>query len=148
MSWHQLIPQVQMIHLNYLLFQINAEIHGLGFSIYLLADILDYDKCDYVRRNHLMDFEIQGSKLYISVAICYVLKKAWRRWNITHYLRPCSFSKSLQGSDRHLGFRQMWPCEMQASIGFCYLRFQAIHFQWDLLCLKECMTSMTRLNTT
>ena len=58
------------------------------------------------------------------------------------------FPKSLQGSDRHLGFRQMWPCEMQASIGFCYLRFQAIHFQWDLLCLKECMTSMTRLNTT
>ena len=88
-----MIPQVQMIHLNYLLFQIDAEIHGLGFSIYLLADILDYDKCDYVRRNHLMDFEIQGSKLYISVGICYVLKKAWHRWNITHYLRPCFFFK-------------------------------------------------------
>ena len=125
----------------------SARNSKVGFPRWLLADILDYDKCDYVRRNQLMDFEIQGSKLYISVGICYVLKKAWHRWNITHYLRPCSFSKSLQGSDRHLGFGQMWPCEMQASIGFCYLRFQAIHFQWDLLCLKECMTSMTRLNT-
>ena len=41
--------------------------------------ILDLNKYG-VRCKHLMNFENQGNKLTISVEICYVPKKAWRRW--------------------------------------------------------------------
>ena len=37
---------------KYILFQIIEKVQQLGFSIYPLADILVYEKCDYVRHNH------------------------------------------------------------------------------------------------
>ena len=51
-----------------------------------LTTILDVDKYDKWRNKHLMDFEIRGTKLFISVHINYPLKNALLQWNA--YILP------------------------------------------------------------